>query len=48
MGIDIANIVIDPGIGFGKNKYHNLDILKNISIFMVWVYLYCLELVEKH
>ena len=24
MGIDISNIVIDPGIGFGKNKYHNL------------------------
>ena len=33
MGIDISNIVIDPGIGFGKNKYHNLEILKNISIF---------------
>ena len=33
MGIDISNIVIDPGIGFGKNKYHNLNILKNISIF---------------
>ena len=33
IGIDISNIVVDPGIGFGKNKYHNLDILKNISIF---------------
>ena len=33
MGIDISNIVVDPGIGFGKNKCHNLDILKNISIF---------------
>ena len=33
MGLDISNIVVDPGIGFGKNKYHNLDILKNISIF---------------
>jgi len=33
MGIDISNIVVDPGIGFGKNKYHNLDIIKNISIF---------------
>ena len=33
MGIDTSNIVVDPGIGFGKNKYHNLDILKNISIF---------------
>jgi len=33
MGIDTSNIVVDPGIGFGKNKYHNLDILKNITIF---------------
>ena len=33
MGVDKANIVIDPGIGFGKNKIHNLDILRNLSIF---------------
>ncbi len=33
LGVDIANIVIDPGIGFGKNKIHNLDILRNLSIF---------------
>ena len=33
LGIDISNLVIDPGIGFGKNKFHNLDILKNLSIF---------------
>jgi len=33
MGVDIANIIIDPGIGFGKNKFHNLDILRNLSIF---------------
>ncbi len=33
MGVDLANIVIDPGIGFGKNKFHNLDILRNLSIF---------------
>ena len=32
MGVDIANIVIDPGIGFGKNKIHNLNILRNLSI----------------
>ena len=33
MGVDSANIVIDPGIGFGKNKFHNLDILRNLSLF---------------
>ena len=33
MGVDLGNIVIDPGIGFGKNKFHNLDILRNLSIF---------------
>ena len=33
MGVDIANIIIDPGIGFGKNKFHNLDILRNLAIF---------------
>ena len=33
MGVDLGNIVIDPGIGFGKNKIHNLDILRNLSIF---------------
>ncbi len=33
MGVDVANIIIDPGIGFGKNKFHNLDILRNLSIF---------------
>ena len=32
-GIKKSNIVIDPGIGFGKNKLHNLDILRNLSIF---------------
>ena len=33
MGVDLGNIVIDPGIGFGKNKFHNLDILRNLSLF---------------
>ena len=33
MGVNLANIVVDPGIGFGKNKLHNLDILRNLSIF---------------
>ena len=26
-------IILDPGIGFGKNTEHNLDILKNLDVF---------------
>ena len=33
MGVDKSNIVVDPGIGFGKNMYHNLEILRNITLF---------------
>ena len=33
MGIDKSNIVVDPGIGFGKNIHHNLDILRNSTLF---------------
>ena len=33
MGIHKSNIVVDPGIGFGKDVQHNLDILKNITLF---------------
>ena len=32
-GIKHNNIVIDPGIGFGKNLKHNMNIIRNISIF---------------
>lgn len=32
-GIDRGNIIIDPGIGFGKTVDHNLALLKNISLF---------------
>jgi dihydropteroate synthase len=32
-GIKHNNIVIDPGIGFGKNLKHNMSIISNISIF---------------
>jgi dihydropteroate synthase len=32
-GILRANIMIDPGIGFGKSLRHNLDILNGLSIF---------------
>ena len=33
IGIKHNNIIIDPGIGFGKNLKHNITLLKNISIF---------------
>ena len=32
-GIKHYNIILDPGIGFGKNLKHNMTILRNISIF---------------
>ncbi len=33
-GIDKKNIVIDPGIGFGKTREHNLTLLKNLNVFV--------------
>ena len=32
-GIKHNNIILDPGIGFGKNLKHNITLLKNVSIF---------------
>jgi dihydropteroate synthase len=32
-GIKHNNIVLDPGIGFGKNLKHNMNLIRNISIF---------------
>ena len=32
-GIKHKNIILDPGIGFGKNLKHNITLLRNISIF---------------
>ena len=32
-GIKHNNIILDPGIGFGKNLKHNMKIIKNVSIF---------------
>ena len=32
-GIKHKNIIIDPGIGFGKNLKHNMNLISNISIF---------------
>tara|TARA_A100000164_G_scaffold371794_1_gene400036 strand:+ start:3637 stop:4683 length:1047 start_codon:yes stop_codon:yes gene_type:complete len=33
IGIHHDNIILDPGIGFGKDLKHNITILHNISIF---------------
>ena len=32
-GIKHNNMIIDPGIGFGKNLKHNMNLIKSISIF---------------
>lgn len=32
-GIARANIIADPGIGFGKTQAHNLDLLRGLSLF---------------
>ena len=32
-GIKHNNIILDPGIGFGKNLKHNITLLRNVSIF---------------
>ncbi len=33
IGIKHNNIILDPGIGFGKNLKHNMNLMNNISIF---------------
>ena len=33
IGILHSKIIIDPGIGFGKNLKHNMNLISNISIF---------------
>ncbi len=33
VGIKHNNIILDPGIGFGKNLKHNMTLINNISIF---------------
>ena len=32
-GIKHNNIIVDPGIGFGKNLKHNMNLIRSISIF---------------
>ena len=33
LGIKHNNIILDPGIGFGKNLKHNMTLIKYVSIF---------------
>ena len=32
-GLSKSNLIVDPGIGFGKNLDHNIAILKRLSLF---------------
>ena len=32
--ISMDNIILDPGVGFGKTDIHNFEILENLSIFL--------------
>ena len=32
--VSMQNIILDPGIGFGKTDLHNFSILENLSIFL--------------
>ncbi len=34
-GISLENIIVDPGMGFGKNPQHNLEILRRLDEFKV-------------
>jgi dihydropteroate synthase len=33
LGLEREQIIVDPGIGFGKSQEHNLMLLKNLSLF---------------
>ena len=41
------NIIVDPGIGFGKDFKQNIDILNNLSIFHTLNCSIMLEFQEK-
>jgi dihydropteroate synthase len=32
-GIPPARIAIDPGIGFGKNDRHNIELIRDLAVF---------------
>ena len=33
LGFNLSNVILDPGIGFGKSFNHNYEIIKNINKF---------------
>jgi dihydropteroate synthase len=33
-GVRSEDVILDPGIGFGKNFQHNLDLLRNLNVFV--------------
>lgn len=37
-GVPVENIIVDPGVGFGKTKQHNLTILANLNQFVALGY----------
>tara|TARA_Y100000588_G_scaffold296805_1_gene317379 strand:- start:1704 stop:2513 length:810 start_codon:yes stop_codon:yes gene_type:complete len=46
-GISPANIIIDPGIGFGKTRMQNLDILRHLEEFVTLGYVVALGTSRK-
>ena len=48
MGIKHNNIVIDPGIGFGKNLKHNMNLIRRFLFFILLVFLYYLDFLGKN
>jgi dihydropteroate synthase len=37
-GVDKTNIILDPGIGFGKSREHNLVLMANLGVFVATGY----------
>ncbi|HEY9074697.1 MAG TPA: dihydropteroate synthase, partial [Desulfobaccales bacterium] len=33
-GLALDSIALDPGLGFGKNRKHNLEILRRLELFL--------------
>ncbi len=46
-GIKDSNIIIDPGIGFGKTLEHNLEILRSLKVFKKLGYPLCVGTSRK-
>jgi len=37
MNTGIKQIIIDPGIGFGKKYEHNIQLLKELNLYIPWI-----------